>query len=209
MKFDSAHWPYKSAMVIVAHPDDETIWAGGTILMHPETRWTVACLCRRSDPDRAPKFKKVLERLGASGAMGDLDDGPDQTPLSPSVVQDAVLALAGTADVDLIITHSVDGEYTRHRRHEEIGAAVLELCDAGRLHGRELWAFAYRDARAIAEADLFIEVPAEILERKRRLVSEVYGFVPESFEGTAARREEAFRRLRATSGGNNESTAAL
>ena len=81
------HWPFTSALVIVAHPDDETLWAGGTILMHPETRWTVVALCRRSDPDRAPKFRRVLELLGASGDMGDLDDGPEQTPLRPSDVE--------------------------------------------------------------------------------------------------------------------------
>ena len=25
--------------MIVAHPDDETLWAGGTILKHPEWHW--------------------------------------------------------------------------------------------------------------------------------------------------------------------------
>ena len=27
--------------VIVAHPDDETLWAGGTMLMHPDCQSTV------------------------------------------------------------------------------------------------------------------------------------------------------------------------
>ena len=31
-------------VVIVAHPDDETLWAGGTLLMHPDCRWTVVTL---------------------------------------------------------------------------------------------------------------------------------------------------------------------
>ena len=41
-------WPYRKAAVIVAHPDDETLWAGGTILMHPETKWTIIALCRKN-----------------------------------------------------------------------------------------------------------------------------------------------------------------
>ena len=45
-------WVFENAVVIVAHPDDETLWAGGTILMHPETHWTILTLCRTSDPDR-------------------------------------------------------------------------------------------------------------------------------------------------------------
>lgn len=28
----------KTVGIIVAHPDDETLWAGGTILQHPEWR---------------------------------------------------------------------------------------------------------------------------------------------------------------------------
>jgi LmbE family N-acetylglucosaminyl deacetylase len=50
--------PPKAVAVIVAHPDDETLWAGGTILSHPSWQWFIVCLCRGSDKDRAPKFLK-------------------------------------------------------------------------------------------------------------------------------------------------------
>ena len=71
----------KTAAVIVAHPDDETLWAGGTILTHPGINWVILTLCRKSDPDRAPRFFKAIEQFGAKGLMADLDDGPDQKPL--------------------------------------------------------------------------------------------------------------------------------
>ena len=195
-------WPYKSALIIVAHPDDELLWAGGTILMHPETNWTVVTLCRRNDPDRAPRFQKVLKCIGATGTLGELDDGPAQSPLTLSVVQEAVIDQVGCEKSDLILTHSAAGEYTRHRRHEEVGAAVLSLWDAGELCSRELWAFAYSDTGsdgavcAIKQADVFSVLPQEIWERKRGLITEVYGFAPDSFETNAALREEAFWRLR-------------
>lgn len=195
-------WPYRSALVIVAHPDDEVLWAGGTILMHPETQWTVAVLCRRSDPDRVPKFRQVLETLGAAGYLGNIDDGPEQKPLPTSDVQDAVLALVGRGDAELILTHSTSGEYTRHRRHEEVGTAVLALWDAGRLRSREVWSFAYQDAEgrqaisAVKEADVFTVLTDDIRERKRDLIVSGYGFAPDSFEAKAALGEEAFWRVR-------------
>ena len=44
MKKETA--PQRSILVFVAHPDDQTLWCGGTILMHPEDAWLVACLSR-------------------------------------------------------------------------------------------------------------------------------------------------------------------
>ena len=110
-------WAFKKCAVVVAHPDDETLWAGGTILMHPECEWTVVTLCRKSDPDRAPKFFRAIEKLNATGAMGDLDDGPEQRPLTSRQVQHEILQNLPSNRYDLIITHGLNGEYTRHLRH--------------------------------------------------------------------------------------------
>jgi LmbE family N-acetylglucosaminyl deacetylase len=48
----------KTVAVIVAHPDDETLWAGGTILSHPTWNCFIISLCSGSDPDRNPGFLK-------------------------------------------------------------------------------------------------------------------------------------------------------
>ena len=72
------HSRSKNSAIIVAHPDDETLWAGGTILSNPSWKCYIVCLCRESDKDRATKFYKTLQILGSEGIMGDLDDGPEQ-----------------------------------------------------------------------------------------------------------------------------------
>lgn len=189
---------FRRCVVVVAHPDDETLWTGGTILMHPEIEWTVIALCRKSDADRAPKFLKALERLNAAGVMGDLDDGPEQTQLDLRTVQATILGLLPSDDLDLIITHSPCGEYTRHRRHEETARAVEALRESGRLSAKELWMFAYEDGggkylpRPIDDADFKIKLSGEIWRKKYDIIRNVYGFGPESFEAKTAPKQEAF-----------------
>jgi LmbE family N-acetylglucosaminyl deacetylase len=189
---------YNNRAVIVAHPDDETLWAGGLMLMHPKVKWTVVTLCRKSDPDRAPKFFKALEKFGAEGFMADLDDGPEQTPLDSNEVQKTIAELLPSNRFDLVITHSLDGEYTRHLRHEETAKAVVALWKSGRVLADELWTFAYEDdnrkylPRAIKDADLLVGLNEEIWRKKYDIITGIYGFNKDSFEAKTTPREEAF-----------------
>ncbi|MGE5642632.1 MAG: PIG-L deacetylase family protein [Byssovorax cruenta] len=188
----------KSVAVIVAHPDDETLWAGGTILCRPLWRCFILSLCRANDPDRAPKFYRALQILGAEGAMGELDDGPEQTPLDSDQVQEQIIQLLPRNEFDLIISHSPAGEYTRHRRHEEVGEAVITLWHAGRLQAQELWTFAYEDAgkrhlpQPIPFAHIYQTLPDDIWRKKHDLITEIYGFPKGGFEAETTPRAEAF-----------------
>jgi len=188
----------KTVAVIVAHPDDETLWAGGTILSQPTWNWFITTLCRASDRDRAPKFFQALEVLGARGTMGDLDDGPDQEPLAENVVQETILQLLPQTHFDLILSHSPAGEYTRHRRHEEIGNGVITLWQAGALSTEELWIFAYDDRRkqhlprAIQTASIYYNIPEPIWQKKYSIITSIYGFEKNGFEAETTPRMEAF-----------------
>jgi LmbE family N-acetylglucosaminyl deacetylase len=190
-----------SCAVIVAHPDDETLWVGGTILMNPGIRWTIMTLCRKSDPDRAPKFFKAVEQYGAKGFMADLNDGPEQSPLRQALIQQAVLETLPTYIFDIIITHDRAGEYTRHLRHEEVSRAVMALWKDKELRSEQLWTFAYEDGerkylpRAIEGADIIHKLPEEIFERKERIITDTYGFAPDSFEAKTTPATEAFWRF--------------
>jgi len=184
--------------VIVAHPDDETLWAGGLILMHPEVKWTIVSVCRKSDTDRAPKFFEALKKFDADGFMADLDDGPEQKPLDKNEIQKTIMEQLPSNRYDLVVTHSALGEYTRHLRHEETGEAVLELLKGNKLYADRLWAFAYEDGkrqylpRAIEQADLLIELTDEIWEKKYNIITDIYGFNKDSFEARTAPKKEAF-----------------
>ena len=188
----------KSVAVIVAHPDDETIWAGGTILSHPSWKWHISSLCRASDEDRAPRFFKAQQVLGTRGTMGDMDDGPEQNPLDEIEVEATILKLLPQEHFDLVISHSPAGEYTRHRRHEETGRAAIALWQSGQLVADVLWIFAYEDAgkrylpRPIETAPIYYPLPERIWQEKRGIITGIYGFSDESFEAQTTPRAEAF-----------------
>jgi LmbE family N-acetylglucosaminyl deacetylase len=184
--------------VVVAHPDDEVLWCGGLLLSHPEWSTFVAVLSRGGDADRAPRLFRTLERLGAQGAIGDLDDGPEQRPLANDKVAAAILALLPGTAFDLVLTHSPRGEYTRHLRHEEVSKAVWSLWNQGILSTGALWLFAYEDGlktylpRAEADADWRVALPDPVWEAKRRLITDVYNYGETTWETRTTPREEAF-----------------
>jgi LmbE family N-acetylglucosaminyl deacetylase len=188
----------KNVAVVVAHPDDETLWAGGTILSHPSWNCFIVSLCRGNDKERAPKFYQALEVLKSEGKMGDLDDGPDQNPLNEEEVEQTILDLLPEKHYDLIISHNPNGEYTRHLRHEEVSKAVINLWNKSKISADELRTFAYEDGqkkyypRPMENAAVYRTLTKRIWLRKYSILRETYGFEKESWEVQTTSRDEAF-----------------
>ncbi len=188
----------KEVAVIVAHPDDETLWAGGTLLSQTSWRCVIVTLCRASDSDRAPKFYQAVKALGAEGKMGDLNDGPRQAPLAENTLHKTILQLLPRKRFDLIISHNPAGEYTRHRRHEEIGRAIIRLWHQGKISTDKLWTFAYEDGgkqyrpRPIKTATVYCPLPESIWKRKYNIITAIYGFPQNGFEAETTPHAEAF-----------------
>ena len=195
------HSSSKKVALIVAHPDDETLWAGGTLLSHPAWDCFIVCLCRGSDVDRAPKFRQALQVLKSEGAMGDLDDGPDQNALEEHEAENAILELLPPHYYDLVISHHPSGEYTRHIRHEETGQAVIRLWHSGKITTGEHWVFAYEDGkkeylpRPIQKASIYKTLTKRIWQRKYSIITETYGFESSSFEAKTTPKAESFWRF--------------
>jgi LmbE family N-acetylglucosaminyl deacetylase len=188
----------KTVAIIVAHPDDETLWAGGTILSHPAWNCFIVCLCRGSDNDRAFRFNNALKILKSDGIIGDLDDGPEQNPLDERMVEHTILDLLPPRLFDLIITHNPTGEYTKHIRHEEVSKAVIKLWNNGKIIANELWTFAYEDGnkqylpRPAENAAIYKPLTNRIQNRKYKIITETYGFEKNSWEAETTPKSEAF-----------------
>lgn len=189
------------ALVIVAHPDDETIWMGGKILREKNWEWTILSLCRLEDPDRKPKFMKVCAELNARGFISDLeDDHPEQKLPFLEEVTKRIEPIVHDKVFDAVYTHGANGEYG-HNRHIETHNAVKKMLGEGALTCRGLFVFEYvrKEQPFRCEPDMKAPVKVRLSreehERKKYLIRDVYGFQETGFEFLSCAATETFRKV--------------
>jgi len=186
----------KKVLVIVAHPDDETIWMGGTLLIN-KNKWntTIISLCRRDDKDRAPKFKKVCKILKAKNHISNLEDEKlNKIPVDEIIKR--IKKFKPNKNYDYIFTHGKNGEYG-HKRHKEIHKAIIKMLNEKNLSCKKLFLFSYikknKSCFANKNSDKFIRLKDIFLTKKKYLIHKIYGFNRGGFEEKSSRKIEAFK----------------
>ncbi|OGF27205.1 hypothetical protein A2331_03475 [Candidatus Falkowbacteria bacterium RIFOXYB2_FULL_34_18] len=194
------------ALVLVAHPDDETIWMGGTLFQNLQTDWTIFSLCRKSDNDRKPKFDNVCAFYGARGIITDLDDEDKlSTEKTIPIIQELVEEEIGREKFDYIFTHGANGEYG-HPRHIGVYLAVKLLIKNKRLNIKNVLCFNYKkyreeengliDMRAKPDSDFLLELGKNDINRKKKIIAEMYGYSYNGIDVNLCPKTEAFKILR-------------
>lgn len=189
------------ALVIVAHPDDETIWLGGLLLMNPQVAWTILALSRASDKDRAPKFKQVAKHYGARGIILDGEDD-DRFSLERSVRQaeKLIVSTLGNEHFDWLFTHGQNGEY-EHLKHIACHRAVSNLLAGNRLSVGAAFAFHYKKISKYklapkAKADIVLKLTPKIFKAKLDVMSKIYGFDPDGIDANYCTSTEALVKIK-------------
>ena len=155
--------------VIVAHSDDEVIFAGGAILSHREEPWTVVIATQTEDSPRAAESLAARDQLRALGVEIDYRFlGHPEEAFTPYGGIDRArfaeqLDALGVQPGERVYTHGSPGEYG-HNGHKAVHAGVVEaLAPTARLT-------AFSGGGPVAERI----VDAELLAEKARVFNLAY-----------------------------------
>ena len=133
MEIDNWDKQDTNALVIVAHPDDETIFMGGTILRYPNWNWKIVCVTHGADSPRSTELREAVEKYKEFGIKNissinlGLEDSYDSNEAEKQTnqIRERIKSILAEK-FDVVFTHNVKGDYG-HPQHIVISRVVHEL----------------------------------------------------------------------------------
>ncbi|MCH5266277.1 MAG: Ig-like domain-containing protein [Lachnospiraceae bacterium] len=164
-------------LMIVAHPDDDTIWGGGHLAAE---QYLVVCLTNKSHDLRNKEFNAAMD---ISGSKRIILDHPDWEDMSKNIknnweyeqlsIQRDIATVIGYKKWDTIVTHNPDGEYghIHHRRTSSYVKGIYEE-NTGVAH-RFMYFGKYYDKNALPAVEAGLsKLKPEIWAIKERMLEQ-------------------------------------
>lgn len=154
----------KHNLIVVAHPDDETIFFGGLVQTYKRRPWKIICVTD-GDADgvgsrRRLDFLNACKKLGAG--VGEMWDFPDL--YEERVQVDKLVERLKQENAGEVFTHGILGEYG-HPHHQDVCLAVHRAFSTD----HTVWSVAYN-----CFADKVIKIPRKAYQKKCEVLSQVY-----------------------------------
>ncbi len=188
----------RTVVMVVAYPGDETLFAGGQVLMTPNWRWHIVSVFAGSKPESRVRFAEALKRLDASGEILGLSEKTGKQRTLQMEVSAAIVRILGTQQPDMLITHSPLGECRKLLGRDILGRIVTQLWCKDETTVSKLWIFAYEDDNVEAipmaadEADRSLCLQKDIWNEKSSILLNAYHFTSDAFVIRCCPAEEAF-----------------
>jgi LmbE family N-acetylglucosaminyl deacetylase len=165
-KFGKKHM---NAAVFCAHPDDETIFMGGTILNHPDWSWNIYCFTYMDNSMRGRELKKAIGKFRSFGVkhinfnMLGFNDSKDPMVLGDDfrLYRLALKEIGKNKKFDVIFTHNKKGDYG-HPQHIMVQKAVRKEFKGN----NSIWEFICLGAEKVVPAPILENLVLMQLDRK-------------------------------------------
>lgn len=183
------------ALLVVAHPDDEIIFAGGLILRSRKMRWTVMCCTDEGNRTRQDEFLCACEFLAQHSGNHVESVFLDLIPQHDGHIEHLALARAlesRAIGYDIVFTHNSQGEYG-HEHHKLVHRCAIES-----IGNPNTWVFISPGSKNVNQEELrskkpngnvSVDLSSEILGLKVQAFQEchvsqarLYGYDPVSDE---------------------------
>lgn len=130
--------------MVVAHPDDETLFGGGELLQH-KGEYKVVCLDYGNHLVRHKEFISAMEKLGVEKwEHWDGEPYKSSTAYNESVLIPRLQRVLEEQEWEKVVTHNQGGEYG-HYRHIGTHNVMARLCPD------KLWVFSTNEQKTLIE----------------------------------------------------------
>lgn len=110
-------------LMIVAHPDDEVIFGGASLIL--EKGWKVICVTNGGNPVRAKEFRQAMQAVQAKYEIWNFPDRRCGT-FNMKLLARILKPKLQERSYRLIVTHNSSGEYG-HPQHKALSRLMMQL----------------------------------------------------------------------------------